>query len=78
MAEKMTKAMLAALQKIEPHRLISAYSAHVRMDTLEALERRGFVEAQRGLGSIAFPHTSTGWRITEVERRALDEASHGR
>lgn len=72
MAEKLTKAMASALRKIEPHRLISSYSAGVRMDTLEALERRGLVEAQRGLGSIAFPHTSTGWRLTPAGRLALE------
>jgi hypothetical protein len=44
------------------------------MDTLEALERRGFVVAKRGLESIAFLHTSIGWRITPEGRAALASA----
>jgi hypothetical protein len=48
----------------------SAYPS-LHMGSLEALERRGLVIAQRSLGSIAMPHTSIQWLITRTGRLAL-------
>jgi hypothetical protein len=59
----MTK--LAAAQKE------SAYGLRVSMGTLNALEARGLVRSVRGVGSIAFPHTSIMWRLTDAGRAAL-------
>ena len=45
------------------------------LGTLNALERRGYVASKRGTGSIAFPHTSIQWRITESGRAAVSSNS---
>ena len=50
----------------------SAYP-DMHMGTLNSLENRGLVRSKRGLGSIAMPHTSIKWRITDAGRAALSE-----
>lgn len=45
----------------------------LHVGVLSSLERKGMVVAKRGLGSIAFPHTSIRWRITDAGRKALAE-----
>jgi hypothetical protein len=46
----------------------------LHMGTLEAMERRGLVQARRGLGSIAMPHTAIKWWLTPAGRAALAQA----
>lgn len=55
----------------------SAYNARSRLDTLEALYRRGLLSRRGGLGSTAFPHTSIKWYITPAGRAALEERGDG-
>ncbi len=43
----------------------------LHMGVLASLERKKMVAARRGLGSIAMPHTSIKWRITDAGRKAL-------
>lgn len=60
-----------ALAKLADATQATAYDLRIGMNTLEALEGRGLLTARRGLGSMAFPHTSIQWRITPAGRAAL-------
>lgn len=47
----------------------------LHLGVLNSLSLKGLVEARHQLGSMAMPHTSTLWRLTEQGRaklRALD------
>lgn len=68
---KLTKAQWRALNWFADGHHRSAYNARSRMDTLEALYRRGLLSRRGGLGSMAFPHTSIEWAITPAGRQAL-------
>jgi len=48
----------------------SAYPG-LHLGTLNSLETKGLVRAKRGLGSIAMPHTSIKWCITDAGRAVL-------
>lgn len=43
----------------------------LKLNTLESLERRGLVQAKRGVGSISMPHTSIRWYITKSGKELL-------
>lgn len=49
----------------------SAYPG-LHMGTLQALERKGFVVAKRGLGSMAMPQTAIKWFLTLAGREFCD------
>ena len=52
-----------ALDKMEPGKWYSAYSLQVGLNTLWALERKGFLIYVMEIGSIAFPRNSIKWRL---------------
>lgn len=74
MREKLSKHQRDALVALKRYGEITAYGAGFRLDTLGSLENRGLASASRGLGSMAFPHTSIKWRITPDGRAALNKA----
>jgi hypothetical protein len=43
----------------------------LNLGTLNSLERRGLVSARHELGSMAYPHVSIKWRLTDAGRVAL-------
>lgn len=49
----------------------------LHMGVLNSLSLKGLVKARYGLGSIAMPHTSIKWRITDAGRAALSAQSTG-
>lgn len=66
-ARPLSDRMRMALHKfIVVSNTLTAYSANESLGTLDALQRRGFLRAQRGLGSMAFPHTSIRYTITKA------------
>jgi hypothetical protein len=78
MAEKMSKAQRSALEDMSRAESITAYGAGYRLDTLSSLENRKLARAERGVGSMAFPHTTIRWRITDLGRAALQkDTTHG-
>ena len=58
--------MVAAYERTD-HRWRSSYSMGVAAGTMQALERRGLVEALCGLGAIWDPGTNIRWRRTKKE-----------
>ena len=44
------------------------------LGTLNSLEKRGLVRSAHGIGSMAFPHTSIKWTLTDAGREAWLEA----
>ena len=78
MREKLSKHQRDALVALNRYGEITAYGAEFRLDTLGSLETRGLASASRGLGSMAFPHTSIKWRITPAGRaRSASAAARG-
>lgn len=45
----------------------------LHMGVLNSLSLKGLVEASRGLGSMAMPHTAIKWRITDAGRAVLSQ-----
>jgi hypothetical protein len=70
MAHTLTVVQSSALSKLADGES-SAYRLRAGLGTLRSLEKRGLVVSRGGLGSMAFPHTSIQWRITEAGRNAL-------
>lgn len=69
--EKLTNRQAEALIKLRDHGPRSAYPG-IHMGTLNTLRDRGLVTSRGGLGSMAMPHTSIMWSITEKGRKALE------
>jgi hypothetical protein len=61
MSKKLTPLQAEALERLT-REWQSAYGLRSRLDTLDALVRRGLAERSYEIGSIAFPHTSTKYR----------------
>ena len=64
MSKPLSPLQQAALAGLKDGERRSAFDLKAKLGTLESLATRGLVTAKRGLGSMAFPHTSIGWRIT--------------
>lgn len=71
MRAKLSPSMLKALTALSDGNRRGSYGLHVSLSTLQALRDRGLVTARHGLGSMAFPHTSIEWRITNTGLAAL-------
>jgi hypothetical protein len=71
---KLTKAQYYHLSVLDHSGSRACYPG-LSMLTLEALERREMVKRKGGLGSVAMPHTSILWSITDAGRKALSEHS---
>ena len=67
---KLTNRQAEALIKLRDGGPRCAYPG-LHLGTLNALSLRGLVSAQYGVGSIAMPHTSIKWTITDAGRTAL-------
>jgi len=67
---KLTNRQSETLIKLRDHGPRSAYPG-LHMGTLNSLAARGLVVESYGLGSMAMPHTSITWRITDAGRAAL-------
>lgn len=68
---KLSPKQMEAVTKLSTVPKESAYGLRVSLGTLNSLEARGLVKAQHGVGSIAFPHTSIMWRLTDAGRAAI-------
>ena len=68
---KLTEAMLRHLSALDAGKR-SAYP-RLSLGTLNALEKRRLVVSHSVLGSIAFPHTSIMWELTEAGRALIGE-----
>ena len=67
---KLTNRQSEALIKLRDHGRRPAYPG-LHIGTLNSLSLRGLVKAEYGVGSIAMPHSSIMWSITEAGRLAL-------
>jgi hypothetical protein len=74
MSGKLTNRQCEALIKLRDHGPQSAYPG-LYLGTLNALSLKGLVAAKHRLGSMAMPHTSIEWSITDAGREALREHS---
>ncbi len=70
LTSRMEQAILQLLKASKP---LSAYEiGGASLATMRALEERGMVGARHELGSMAFPHTSIKWRLTESGKREAE------
>jgi hypothetical protein len=67
---KLSKAQRIALEKLRDEGERCAYPG-ISLGTLNSLSLKGLVSAKRGLGSIAMPHTSIRWKITDSGKAAI-------
>jgi hypothetical protein len=68
----LTPAMITALKALHEEQCRSAYPG-LSLGTLNALAARGLVAARHPVGSMAFPHTSIVWSMTEKGYAALSD-----
>lgn len=69
---KLTARQIHALAMLKDQGPRSAYPG-LHIGTLNALSLRKLVDAKYGIGSMAFPHTSIVWSITDAGLAALEE-----
>jgi hypothetical protein len=74
---RLTNRQAEALIKLRDHGPRCAYPG-LHIGTLNALSLRKLVSAQHNVGSIAMPHTSIVWSITDAGRLALQQAEEGK
>jgi DNA-binding IscR family transcriptional regulator len=68
---KISEKQHEALDKLLRITEMSSYELRVGMNTLNSLEAKGLIKSRRGVGSMAFPHTSIKWSITNAGRAVL-------
>ena len=71
---KLTMRQAEALIKLRDHGPRAAYPG-IGLGTLNSLSLRKLVSAEYEVGSIAMPHTSIKWAITDAGRRALEASN---
>lgn len=72
MGKGLSNRQAEALIKLRDHGPRTAYPG-ISLGTLNSLSLRKLVSGTYGLGSMAMPHTSIKWSITELGRAALSE-----
>lgn len=68
----LTNRQAEALIKLRDQGERSAYPG-IHLGTLNSLSLRGLVTAKRQVGSIAMPHTSILWRLTDAGRALINQ-----
>ena len=73
---RLTVVQVAALRKLAGAGEVgdSAYGLQVSRATLDALWRRGLAKAHAPVGSLFFPRSTIGYRITDKGRAELNAA----
>ncbi len=65
MSKKLTPLQAETLERLT-NKWESSYGLQARLDTLDALVKRGLAERKYELGSMAFPHSSIKYRRAGV------------
>ena len=68
---KLSNIQLNYLKALKAQGERSAYPG-MKLNVLQALEQKGLVKAYRGLGSMAMPHNSIKWSITNEGIRIIE------
>jgi hypothetical protein len=73
---RVSEAQRRALAALTDGQTYSPYRAKIRMDTLDALRRKGLVEERTALkpGVMWSPRTNRTFRITPAGRKALESS----